>query len=104
MNGYCPEHSQICQDIGSIKAGIDSIDSSVKRLDDRINGSFEKIGEHITESEIFRGKVIKHEQILKIVQEERLNTVKASQWRIGIIVGIIIAIANIIFGIIMKIL
>lgn len=69
---------------------MDGVEDSIKRLDDRINGAFEHVGEHIKESEGptgYRERVIRLEEIITTLAKEKLNSVKASQWRIGLIAG-----------------
>ena len=99
------EHICIQQEnIGALKKAAESLEQSIDRLDKRINGSFKQIGDHIAESPAYRGKIDVLENEVKNMKEEKLNTIKASQWRIGLIVGCIIAITNIIAGIMLKIL
>ena len=92
------------ENIGALKEAANTLKDAVDRLDKRINGTFRTIGEHINESPLYRAKIEVMENEIKNIREEKLNTIKASQWRIGLIVGIIIALMNIIAGIALKIL
>jgi hypothetical protein len=73
----------------------EKLDELIKRAD-RINGRYEK---HMEESVRYRREVDKHEHLLGVIEkenqlmkDEKWNTSKASQWRIGIIVGVIMTI------------
>ena len=46
-NGFCPEHSHLVQVMGEQTRATQEVDSSIKRLDKRINGTFDTIGSHI---------------------------------------------------------
>lgn len=100
MESFCGEHTQMREDLGAIKAGVESIKEAMNRLDIRINGSFKAIGEHISEAPDYRSKINVMDTELRLfkddvgkkfkdAKEERLNTVKASQWRIGLIVALV---------------
>ncbi len=84
----CEYHNQLVSDVGEIKGGIKLITDSINRLDSRINGSFKQIGDHIAEAPEYRSKIVAIETEVKNIKEEKNNSVKASQWRIGLIVGI----------------
>jgi hypothetical protein len=66
----------------------EKLDGLIQRAD-RINGRYEK---HIEESVKYRREVDKHEHLLGVIEKEKLNTVKNAQYRVGIIVGIIMTI------------
>ena len=84
---FCEEHTKVVSNQGEIKAGIKGIRDDIKRLDNRINGTFDTIGDHIKESPEYRTKIDKMETLLGTIKQEKLNSVKASQWRIGLICG-----------------
>ena len=92
------------ENIGALKEAADTLKDAIERLDTRINGSFKQIGDHINESPVYRSKIEVLEREVSNMKEERLNTVKASQWRIGLIVGVLMGLMNIIAGIWLKIL
>jgi len=66
MNNYCSEHTKVCVILGEIKGGVSTIHDDIKRLDDRINGSFERINKHIEEGDYWRSRVQAHDTKLKI--------------------------------------
>jgi chromosome segregation ATPase len=84
------------ENIGTLKEAAENLKEAVQRLDKRINGTFDTIGKHIAEAPIYRSKLDVLEALVKKNKEEKLNTTKNSQWRIGIIVGIISTVGNII--------
>ena len=94
---------EVLQDISSVKTGIINLNEHIARLDKRINGTFDTIGEHIKESPIYRDKIGNLETEVKNIKGERLNTTKNAQWRIAIIVGIICGLPSMVFAI-LKIL
>ena len=55
------------ENIGALKEAADHLNESIKRLDKRINGTFDNIGTHIKEGEIYRKKVITNETTIKLV-------------------------------------
>jgi hypothetical protein len=61
----------------------EKLDGLISRAD-RINGRYEK---HMIDGEVYRKSVLRHEHLLELMEKEKLNTNKASQWRIGLIVG-----------------
>ncbi len=65
-----------------------NIRNDLARLDKRINGSFDTIGEHIKESPIYRGEIERLKVEVKNIKEEKNNTTKDSQWRIGLICAV----------------
>jgi hypothetical protein len=66
----------------------EKLDELIKRAD-RINGRYEK---HMEESTRYRRDVDRHEHLLSVIEKEKLNTAKASQWRVGLIVGVVMTI------------
>lgn len=79
----------------SSKHTDNKLDGVIKRLD-RVNGRYEK---HLDESVDYRRAVDEHEILLKQIKEEKHNTTKQSQWRIGIIVATGAILAQIIIGV-----
>jgi len=91
MMEVCKEHSTITQILGRIEQKCESLASDIGRLDKRINGSFDRIGKHVDEGERpggFRERLAKIEQIVETIAQEKLNSTKAAQWRIGIVAGL----------------
>jgi len=83
---------RIEQKIDARSAHTDELLAGLIQRADRINGRYEK---HIKESTEYRRKVDKHEHTLDSLEkaatkamQERLNTTKAAQWRIGLIVAV----------------
>jgi hypothetical protein len=73
---------------------FDRLDEKLDMLidrSDRIDSRYEK---HIETSTAYREKVERHDHLLSLIEKEKLNTLKASQWRIGIIVGCIVGIVT----------
>jgi hypothetical protein len=66
----------------------EKLDELIKRAD-RINGRYEK---HMEESVKYRREVDKHEHLLGVIEKEKLNSSKASKWRVGLIVGVVMTI------------
>ena len=99
----CEEHSGIVRSLGNIEGKLDSTLAGIDRLDKRINGTFKQISDHISESPEYRGKIMAIETEIKNIKTEKLNSIKASQWRIGLIVGtgtsIVMVILKIFFGV-----
>jgi len=77
------------ENIGALKEAAENLKVAIDRLDKRINGTFSTIGNHIKEGPLYRAKIEVLEHDIKNIKEEKLNTVKASQWRIGLIVGVL---------------
>ncbi len=77
------------ENIGALKEAAGALKDAVVRLDARINGTFKQIGEHISEAPDYRSKIKVLENEVKNIKEEKNNTTKASQWRVGLIVGLI---------------
>ena len=73
--------------MGIVKKTCENVEAAIIRLDKRINGTFASIAEHLKDSPKYRAdlEVLKIE--VKNMKEEKHNTTKASQWRIGLIVG-----------------
>jgi len=99
----CEEHSGVVRSLGNIEGKIDSLIDGQKRLDDRINGTFREIGEHLRDSPEYRGRIVGLETEMRNIRDEKLNSVKASQWRIGIIVGIGTSIVMILLKVFFKV-
>jgi len=99
----CEEHSGIVRSLGNIEGKLDSTLAGIDRLDKRINGTFKQISDHINESPEYRGKIMAIETEIRNIKTEKLNSIKASQWRIGLIVGtgtsIVMVILKIFFGV-----
>lgn len=98
----CEEHSSVVRGLGNIEGKLDGIATDIKRLDIRVNGVFTEMGEHIKEAPAYRDRIISVERDIKYIKEEKLNSVKNSQWRIGLIVGCSIAILQIGFNFFMN--
>jgi len=61
------------------------LDQLIERAD-KINGRYEK---HIDESSKYRKSVDRHDHILDLMEKEKYNTSKNAQWRVGLIVGVV---------------
>lgn len=86
----CPEHSQVITGIARTEQKIDTLSADMARLDKRINGSFDRIAKHVDEGEKaggFRERLTKLEMLVATAAQEKLNSTKASQYRIGLICG-----------------
>ena len=99
---FCKEHTKLVGTLSALKQSIDNSTDRIERLDNRINGSFERINKHVSEGDVYRDKLIKLETIVSLAANEKLNTTKNSQYRIGIIVGVIIAVANILWRVVER--
>lgn len=99
-----PHECSQLESIGALKEAADSLKGAIERLDKRCNGTFNTIGEHIKESPVYRGQIEVLRTEINILKEEKNNSIKASQWRIGLIVGAMIGILNVVVGIGLKIL
>lgn len=64
---HCAEHSKIMHILGEIKAVGDMTRLDIKRLDERVNGSFSAMSVHIKEGETYRNKIIKHDTTIAIL-------------------------------------
>jgi len=77
---------------------VQRFDSIAEKLDgliqrtDRINGRYEK---HLEDSVHYRREVDRHEHLLGLIEKEKLNSVKASQWRIALIVGVVMSLVTV---------
>jgi len=69
----------------------EKLDGLIQRAD-RINGRYEK---HMEEGIKYRRDVDRHEHMLNIIEKEKLNSAKASQWRVGLIVGLVMSIVTV---------
>ena len=102
MGPHCKEHYKIVEGIARIEEKQDNTNDHIERLDARINGAFGRIDKHVDEGDKpggFRDRFVKLETLVARATQEKLNSVKAAQWRIGLIVGspaIILAILKII--------
>ena len=74
--------------IGEFSATLKSVNANVVRLDKRINGAFSKYEKHVDESEERILQIFSNTRDIKAIKEEKLNTTKNSQWRIGLIAGL----------------
>ena len=86
----CEEHSKIMLALGRIEQKCDNTSENISRLDKRINGAFDRVNKHVAEGEGvdgYRERLVKLEQVVMIAAREKLNSTKASQWRIGLITG-----------------
>jgi hypothetical protein len=85
------------QDIGFIKGKLENIEKS-------LNGNVKLINEHIKESPTYRSKIDILEKEVEIINKEKLNSVKQSQWRIALIAGLVVSIINIVVNLILRML
>lgn len=79
----------------SLDATVKAVNANIERLDKRCNGTFRTIGDHIAEAPAYREDIAKLKVEVKNIKEEKLNTIKASQWRIGLIVGLVMGVVEI---------
>jgi len=91
------------ENIGELKKAANNLEDAVKRLDKRINGTFDTIGQHIAEAPEYRSRIDVIDNTIKLMKEEKFNTTKNSQWRIGLIVGVICTLSNVAVGVLIKI-
>ena len=87
----------VIKTLSSIEQICKATNSHIDRLDSRINGAFTRIEKHVDEGDKkggFRERLVKLETLVLTATNEKLNSVKASQWRIGIIVGVIIGLPS----------
>jgi peptidoglycan hydrolase CwlO-like protein len=99
----CEEHSGIVRSLGNIEGKLDSTLAGIDRLDKRINGTFKQISDHISESPEYRGKIMAIEAEIRNIKTEKLNSIKASQWRIGLIVSLGTTLLMVIMKVIFKV-
>ena len=78
----------------------EKLDGLIKRAD-RINGRYEK---HMEESVRYRRDVDRHEHLLGVIEREKLNTTKASQWRCSLIAGASVGILSIIATVVVRLI
>ena len=90
MAPFCEEHTDMVKTLSRIEQiGKDTRDH-IDRLDKRINGAFERLQTHVDEGERqggYRDRLTKLEMLVTKATQEKLNSVKAAQWRVGLIVG-----------------
>ena len=103
---------KLISDLGEIKGIVSQIPQQYERLDRRINGTFVDINEHIRGANDWRSRIIvletaivnMRESMLDFcknveknflsIKEEKLNTTKASQWRIALIVSTVVGVLS----------
>jgi hypothetical protein len=84
---------------------VQRFDSIAEKLDgliqrtDRINGRYEK---HLEDSVRYRRDVDRHEHLLGMIEKEKLNTAKASQWRCSLIAATSVGILSLLANIVLK--
>ena len=96
---FCEEHTDAIKSLSRIEQICKDTSNHIDRLDSRINGAFVRIEKHVDEGDKkggFRERLVKLETLVVAATEEKLNSTKASQWRIGLIAGIPGVIATII--------
>ena len=106
MNEYQTERRQdypkILERLARIEERQIAFDIRQVAIDKRINGSIDKMEKHIDEGDKpggYRERLTKLETTVLIAAGEKLNSIKAAQYRIGIIAGtpgIVLAILKII--------
>ena len=90
MTPHCDEHYKVVEGLARIEQKQDNALDHIDRLDKRVNGAFSRIDKHVDEGDKeggFRDRLIKLETIIVKLSEEKLNSVKAAQYRIALIVG-----------------
>lgn len=88
----CSEHQKLSNDIAVVKNDVQYIRTYIDKQDTRIST-------HIHEGEKpggVRERLTIAEQEIKTIRDEKLNSTKASQWRIGLIVAVGMSVVNII--------
>jgi len=55
------------QEFSAIKMIFKSLEEAIKRLDRRINGTFDTIGTHIKEGEYWRRRIASHDAKMKLL-------------------------------------
>ena len=53
--------------IGQVQGIVEGLKEDVARLDKRINGTFDNIGEHIKSSEYYRERIVAHDIKMKLL-------------------------------------
>lgn len=61
------DENKIWFEIGEIKKGIKNLEEHISRLDHRINGTFDTIGEHIKNGTYYRNIIIRNQTTIKII-------------------------------------
>lgn len=61
MDEHMQQHTKIMSLLGEVKAVTDMTRLDIKRLDDRINGSFKAMTQHVNEGVEYRNKIIRNE-------------------------------------------
>lgn len=74
------------------------LDQLIDRAD-KINGRYEK---HLDSSESYRKLVDQHEYALDLIKNEKFNTAKLSQWRVGLIASVMTAVLTTIIRVLWK--
>lgn len=64
---YCPEHTKVIEALGRIEQKIDNAKSQVEHLSERLNGSFDKMADHIKDGEYYRQRVAAHDVKMKMM-------------------------------------
>ena len=94
-NQPCNYHTEIVNTIASIKGSIQAI---VEIHSNHWNEIKDTLDELKTTVRLVNG----HENILKNMKEEKLNTTKNAQYRVGLIVGVIMGLITIVGNIFIK--
>ena len=79
--------AQAVEYAGLKQATLD-LTGSVKRLDKRINGTFDRIGVHIEESPVHRGDIKLNAQSIKRLESD-ISEIKKSYWKAAVITALI---------------
>lgn len=86
-------HEQMLSDgnrlLGILEAGAKTLNDQWARLDKRLNGAFTAMTEHVADGDNWRARIVALEKVLELASKEKLNTTKASQYRISLITGIL---------------
>lgn len=67
MIEYCPEHTKVIESLGRIENKIDNAKTQVENLSLRLNGSFDKMTDHIKDGEYYRQRVQVHDYKMKLM-------------------------------------
>ena len=94
--------SKLREAVATLTNAVDNLNSNIIRLDKRCNGTFDAIGKHMNEAPDYRSKIDILMNQVKDIKEEKNNTTKASQWRVGLIVGVIMGLLSIIVNLYLK--
>jgi hypothetical protein len=98
----CQEHSGMVEGIKNIDKKCEAILSDLRSTREEIWG---RVNKHIDEAPAVRQKVVEIDTELRLhkedtkrefikAKEEKLNSIKASQWRIGLIVATVMGIIS----------